>query len=79
MMFESNYDNCFAGVGGGAKPGVADVKNIISKQDSKLKKIRKSKRRATSLDRPPVLGAQSGLKAFQMAPKMEPISRKKPS
>ena len=77
MMFESNYDNCLAGVGDSARAGVANGKNIISKHDSKLKKIGRRKRSATALDRYPVLRAKSCSKASQMAPKMEPISGKK--
>ena len=50
MMFKSNDDNCFAGVGDGAKADVANGKNIISNYDSKLKKIGESKRRATTLE-----------------------------
>ena len=79
MMLRSNYDNGLAGVDGGAKVGVANGKIIICKHDSKLKKIGKSKRRATPLDRLSLFEATSGLKAFQMAPKMEPISGKKQS
>ena len=74
MMLESNYDIRLAGRGDGAKVGAANGKNIISKQDSKLKKIRWCKIRATTLDSPPVLGAQSGSKPSQMSSKMEPIS-----
>ena len=78
-MFESTYDNCFADVGDGAKAGVANGKNIISEQDSKLKKMGRRKRRATTLDRSSVFGAKSGSKAFQMAPKMKPMSGKNQS
>ena len=79
MMFDSNYNIFVGGVGDGAKAGVANGKKIISKQDSKLKNIGRRKRRATTLDRFSVFGAKSGSKASQMASKMEPISRKKPS
>ena len=79
MMFESNYDNRLAGPGDAAKVGAANGKQIILKHDSKLKKIGVSKRRATPLDPYPVFGANSGSKASQMAPKMEPISGKKRS
>ena len=50
MMLESIYDNCFAGVGDGAKAGVANAQKIISKQDSKLKKIGRRNRRETTLE-----------------------------
>ena len=73
MMLESNYDKRFAGVGVGAKAGVANGKIIICKHDSTLKKIGKSKNRATTLDRSPVFGAKSGSKAFQVALIMGPI------
>ena len=63
MMFESNYHNYFAGVGDGAKAGVANGKQIISKQDSKLKKIGRRKRRATTLDLPLVFKAKRVLMA----------------
>ena len=49
-MLESNYDNRFAGVGNGVNVGAANGKIIICKHDSKLKKIGKTKRRATTLD-----------------------------
>ena len=68
-MFESNYDNCFAGVGDGAKADVANGKNIISKQDSKLKKIGRRKRRATTLDPPPVFRAKNVQRLPKWLPK----------
>ena len=79
MMLRSNYDIRLAGVGGGAKGGAAKGKIIIGKHDCKLKKIGKTKRRATTLDSSSVFGAKSGSKASQMAPSMEPISGKKQS
>ena len=63
MMLESNYDNRFAGGGVGAKAGVANGKIIIWKHKSKLKKIRKSKRKATLVDRYPVFSTKSDSKA----------------
>ena len=52
-MFESRYDNRLAGGGNDAKAiakaGVAKGKTIISKWDSKVKKIGRRKRRARSL------------------------------
>ena len=73
-MLESNYDNRLAGVGVGAKAGPANGKIIICKHDSKLKKIGKTKRRATTLDSSPFLRAKS---CSKVAPKMEPISGQK--
>ena len=63
MMCESNSDNCFAGVDDGVKVGVANGKSIISKQ------LGKSKKRATTLDRPPVFGPQSGERLPKWLPK----------
>ena len=63
MMMRSNYDNRLAGVGGAAKAGGANGKIIICKHDSKLKKIGKSKRRPTTLDRSAVFEARGGSKA----------------
>ena len=79
MMLESNYDNRFAGLGVGAKAGVANGNIIICEHDSKLKKIGKIKRRAITLDFSVVFGVKRGSKASQMVPKMEPISGKKQS
>ena len=42
MLLVSNYDSRLGGLGDGAKTGAANGKQIISKQDSKLKKIGKS-------------------------------------
>ena len=39
MILESNYDNSLAGPGDVATADAANGKKIISKQDSKLKKI----------------------------------------
>ena len=79
MMFDSNYDTCLAGVGDGAQVGVANGKNIISKHDSKFKKIGVSKRIATTLDSSFVFGAKSGSRASQVAPKIKPMSGKNQS
>ena len=70
MMLKSNYDNRFGGVGIDVKAGAAVGKIIICKHDSKLKKIGKTKRRATTLDSFPVFGAKSDSKASQMAANM---------
>jgi len=78
-MLESNYDNRSAGVGVDARAGAGFGKIIICKHDSKLKKIGKSTRRATPLDRYPVFGSKSDSKASQMVFKIQPISRKKRS
>ena len=79
MMLKSNYDTRLDGVGDAATAGVANGKIIICKHDSKLKKIGKSTRRATPLDRYPVFGSKSDSKASQMVFKIQPISRKKRS
>ena len=79
MILESNYDNRLANVGIGAKAGAANGKIVIWKYNSKLKKIGKSKRRATLVDRYLFFGAKGGSKSSQMASKMEPISGKKQS
>ena len=69
MFFESNYNNRFAGRGSGVEADVANGKKIILKQDSKLKKMGRRKRKATTLDSPPVFAAKSGSQASQMVSK----------
>ena len=71
MLLEPNYDNRFAGDGDVARAGAANGTKIYSKQESKLKKIERSRRRATTLDSSPVFGARSGSKASQMASKVQ--------
>ena len=43
-LLESNYDSCLDGRGVGANVGVLKCNQIISKQNSKLKKIGKRKK-----------------------------------
>ena len=79
MILESNYGNRFAGVGVAAKASVANGKIIVCKHDSKLKKIGKTKRKASALDSSHVFGTENGSNASQTATKMEPISGEKQS
>ena len=60
MMFQSNYLMCFDGLV--LVPRLAPLLVLTNKlkKDLKKEKIGDSKRRATSLDRPPVFGAKSG-------------------
>ena len=44
LLLESNYDSRFYGRGAGANVGVLKCNKIISKQNSKLKKIGKRKK-----------------------------------
>ena len=69
MMLESNHDNRFIGVVVGAKASAANGKIIICKHDSNLKKIGKSKRRATLLDRHPFLAPKVGQRLVKWLPK----------
>ena len=52
---------------------------LVFQKRFQTEKDRKPQRRANTLDPYLVFGAKSGSKAFQMAPKMEPISGKKQS
>ena len=65
MMIRSNYDNRLGGVDGGAAAGADNGKMIICKHDCKLKKIGKTKRRATTLDGSRDFEAKSVSKASQ--------------